>query len=283
MARAKAFVQANSVVTEERAASLSIPNPQVLIPQYGYWPVLDPTVVSNPAPTGFADGGILENSGVNALLAHSDIKAIIACANSNVGVSQAQYGVSDGKGGYLANTYVIVDDALPPLFGYQPYGYGQSDECNKGYVLYAGATCVDSQALAYAHNQVFPSDAFPALLQGLWNAANSNGPDSAPAIFTQALTVLANSWFGVQAGSVTVVWCHLNYVSAWFDLFNGNTDVANFITNDVTQNNFPNYATVNTNLSATQVNLMSNLAAWSLVAEEGANKTFSTLFGSFGG
>jgi len=283
MARAKSMVQEYAAVPEASAASITIPNPQILIPQYGYWPVLDPTVVSNPQSTGFADAGILENSGVCALLAHSDIKAIISCANSNSAVAAGQYGVSDGKGGYLPNTYVIVDDALPPLFGYQPYGYGQSDECNKGYVLYEGATCIDSQALAYAHNQVFPSDDFPALLQGLWNAANSNGPNSAPAIFTQQLTVLANSWFGVQAGSVTVVWCHLNYVSAWFDLFNGNSDVANFITNDVTQNNFPNYATVNTNLSATQVNLMSNLAAWSIVAEEGANKTFSTLFSSFGG
>ncbi len=282
-AKAKVFVQANRAVPEARAAGIGIPNPQVLIPQYGYWPVLDPTVVSNPQSTAFADGGILENSGVCALLAHSDIKAIVACANSQSPVAKGQYGVSDGKGGYLPDTYVIVDDSLPPLFGYQPYGNGQIDECNKGYVLYEGATCIDSQALAYAHNQVFQSDAFPALLKGLWNAANGNGSNSAPAIFTQALTVLANSWFGVQAGSVTVVWCHLNYVSAWANLFKNNPGVAAFIRNDVAQNNFPNYPTVNTNLSATQVNLMSNLTAWSIVAEEQANKTFSTLFKSFGG
>ncbi len=280
-AKAIAIFERYAATPESAAADLTIPNPQVLIPLYGYWPVIDPTVVSNPQPTGFGDGGILENTGINTLLAYSDIKALISFVNSQQPLAQGTYGISDGKGGYLPGTYIIVDDAIPPLFGYQPYGFGQRDECNKGYVPYPGATCIDSGALGYQNNQVFSAGEFPAFLAGLWAAAGS-GSDTAPAIWTQSLNVQQNTWFGIPGGNtITIVWCYLNYVEGWFDQFPTNGDVANFISSDRTQNNFPNYLTRNTNLSATQVNLMSNLAAWSVVAAENANKTFSTLFQQF--
>ena len=282
-AAAKEFVASLIAASPTATLTFRFPNPQDLIPQYNYWPVADPTVVSNPQTTGFADGGSLENTGVNALLAYSDINALISFVNSNQPLMIGTYGVSDGNGGYIANTYIVVDDAIPPLFGYQPYGNGNINECNKGYVLYAGATCVDSLAAGYANNQVFASEDFPALLQGLWAAANTGGSNVGPAIFTQTLNVLPNAWFGIgNRAPVTMVWCYLNYLQPFVDQFANNIDVANFISSDVSLNNFPNYATINTNLSATQVNLMSSLAAWAVVAAEQANQTFTNLFNSFG-
>jgi hypothetical protein len=43
-------------------------------------------------------------------------------------------------------------------------------------------------------------------------------------------------------------------------------------------NSFPNYSTLNTNLSATQTSLLANLAAWSVSEAERASGIFSSLF-----
>ena len=140
------------------------------------------------------------------MLAYSDIDSLISFVNTEIPMTTAKYGVSDGKGGYIPNTYIAIDESIPPLFGYQPYEEGDIDQVNKGYVLYAGATATDYPQ--YAHNQVFDSSQFPALLQGLWAASNGN---TQPAIFTQSLPVLPNGWFGITGGKkVTVVWCYLN-------------------------------------------------------------------------
>jgi hypothetical protein len=47
-------------------------------------------------------------------------------------------------------------------------------------------------------------------------------------------------------------------------------------------NSFPNYSTLNTNLSATQINLLANLTAWSVNEAEGATGVFSSLFKTAG-
>jgi hypothetical protein len=281
--QAKTFVASMVAASPVAALSFELPNPQDLIPQYNYWPVANPTVVLNPQPTRFADGGYLENLGINAMLAYSDISALISFVNTGQPLAAGQYGVSDGNGGYLANTYVVVDDSIPPLFGYQPYGNGDLGECNKGYVLYEGATCVDSLAQGYSNNQVFDSKHFPELLEGLWAAANGTGTNAGPAVFTQTLNVLPNAWFGIGTRDpVTLVWCHLNYLQPFADQFAANPSVSQFIANDVTQNSFPNYPILNTDLTATQVNLMSSLAAWAVVTAEKTNQTFTNLFTQFG-
>jgi hypothetical protein len=277
-AEANAHVARMLAAPQAEALSFQIPNPEDLIPQYGYWPVLNPTVVANPVLDTFADGGSLENTGVNALLAYSDIKGLISCVNSQQPLVGGLFGVSDGKGGYIPGTYIVVDDAIPPLFGYQPYGAGGLGQTS-GYQLYVGGSFVDPNNAAYANNQVFPSASFPALLQGLWAAANNGGNNAAPAIFTQTLSVLPNKWFGVAGNTqVTAVWCYLNYCAGWMNQFSNNPAVTQIINNEIAQSGFPNYQTLNTNLNATQVNLMSNLAAWMIVQEETTNKTFSTLF-----
>ena len=44
------------------------------------------------------------------------------------------------------------------------------------------------------------------------------------------------------------------------------------------QDSFPNYSTLNTNLSATQINLLANLTAWSVNEAEWAGGVLSPLF-----
>ena len=130
----------------------------------------------------------------------------------------------------------------------------------------------------YANNQVFDSTAFPALLQGLW-AASGGGSYARPAIFSQRLAVRPNTWFGVtSAREVTVVWFYLSFVAEWEALFANNQPVRAIIELERSTNSFPNYSTLNTNLSATQINLLANLTAWSVNEADRANGVFSSLF-----
>lgn len=255
---------------------VSWPDFDAIIPAYNYWPVSSPQPVNNPQPTLFADGGSLENTGINGLLAYSDIKSVISFVNTEQPLALGTYGISDGQGGYLPDTNYIVDEMIPPLFGYRPYESGEIDESYTGYVLYAATNYSDYEM--YKNNQIFDSRHFPTFLQGLAAAAgaglNSNSP-----IFTQSLEVLPNTTFGIKGGqTITVVWCYLNYSAAWGDLFAGNFDLQKLIQSEVARNNFPHYKTPDTCLSATQINLIAGLTSWSVVAADEANKTFTSLF-----
>jgi hypothetical protein len=245
---------------------------QSLIPRYPCWPVRDPAPTETPQPNLLADGGNLDNSGVAALLAYADIDSIIAFVNTSQPLTQSAYGIADGAGGFIPGTDVIVDGCIPPLFGYQPYGDGRLG-ANQGYVPYGEG--LPTRSPIYAHNQVFPAASFPALLQGLW-AASGNDGTSAPAIFTQRLAVVPNAWFGVSgAREVTVVWFHLGFVDSWRALFAANPAVLAIIAAERANSNFPNYSTLDTHLSATQINLLADLTAWSV---ESAGQTFAALF-----
>ena len=248
---------------------------QKIIPRYQYWPVRDPVTTAQPTPTEFADGGNLENTGIAALLAYSDIASVIAFINPMTVMQTGPYGVADGHGGFIPGTTVIVDDCIPPLFGYQPYEAGGAGG-NQGYVLYDQRS--SPRYPIYANNQVFDSTAFPALLQGLW-AASGGGTYARPAVFSQRLAVRPNAWFGVTAArEVTVVWCYLSFVAEWEALFAANQPVQAIIELERATNGFPNYSTLNTNLSATQINLLANLTAWSVDAAERDSGIFSSVF-----
>ncbi|MBV8578068.1 MAG: hypothetical protein JOZ58_23935, partial [Acetobacteraceae bacterium] len=84
---------------------------QEIIPRYQYWPVLNPQPSSPPTPSRFADGGNLENTGIAALLAYSDIDSIIAFVNPSTVMQPGAYGVADGQGGFIHGTALIVDPA----------------------------------------------------------------------------------------------------------------------------------------------------------------------------
>jgi hypothetical protein len=251
----------------------SLSDLQELIPCYPYWPILDPQPGTLSRPNRFADGGNLENTGIAALLAYSDIDGIIAFINSSVPLHLGAYGVADGHGGFIPDTAIVIDDSIPPLFGYQPYGTGKLGD--EGYVPYGtGAPGADP---IFANNQVFDQAAFPALLQGLWEASGREAYAS-PAVFSQRLAARPNRWFGITAArEVTVVWNYLGYVGNWAALFDHNKPVQAIIEAERATKAFPNYSTLDTNLSATQINLLANLTAWSVHEAEGT-RAFSQLF-----
>ncbi|MFL5285123.1 MAG: hypothetical protein ACJ8AW_30145 [Rhodopila sp.] len=250
-------------------------NLQELVPRYQYWPVRDPQVGTLSVPNRFADGGNLENTGIAALLAYSDIDTIIAFVNSAVPMQSGAYGIADGQGGFIPGTAIIIDDSIPPLFGYQPYGAGKPG--TEGYVPYDVAG--HGRYAMFANNQVFNRAAFPGLLQGLWEASGRESK-ACPAVFTQRLEVVPNEWFGVRsAREVTVVWNYLGFVRGWAELFGSNSSVRTIIETERVTNGFPHYSTLNTNLSPTQINLLANLTAWSVTEAERCS-TFSRPFGA---
>lgn len=226
-----------------------------LVPLYDYWSPAPVPVGQTVNPTHFTDGGSLENSGIAPTLAYSNVTTIIAFINSEQPLVQA------------TGQPVQVDDAIPPLFGFQPFANG-------GYAAY-GPNQPNTPANApFQFSQVFPASAFDALLQGLW-AASGSGQHSSAAIFTQNLTTVANSWFGVPANrNVTVVWVYLNYDSAWYDQI-GDFAVKLAVDTTVALDSFPNYKTINTGLDAFEVNLLSNFTSW--VVQTNA-ATFTNLF-----
>ncbi|WP_156964540.1 hypothetical protein [Methylocapsa aurea] len=274
-AEARAMIQRYATSTgpsDLSALKFSFPNLQDLIPQYYYWSPSHQKVVQQPAPTRFADGGSLENTGINGMLAYSDIDSVISFVNTEAPIQSGDFGVSDGHGGFIPNTQIVIDESIPPLFGYKPYEAGGLGQY-QGYVPYADTTNNDFSA--YAQNQVFPSDQFPALLQGLAAAAGA-GFTRNSAIFTQSLSVMCNTWFGITGGkTVKVVWCYLNFAQSWADLFANNPDVAALVTAARTSNNFPHYNTLDTSLTATEVNLLSNYSCWAVTNQAA---TFADLF-----
>jgi hypothetical protein len=81
-----------------------------------------------------------------------------------------------------------------------------------------------------------------------------------------------------SARDVSVVWCYLSFVTEWEALFANNQPVRAIIELERSANSFPNYSTLTTNLSATQINLLANLTAWSVNEAEWAGGVLSPLF-----
>jgi hypothetical protein len=269
-----------SVASVEDYASLNLEFPCLsdMIPQYDYWPVTATKPTTNPQATQFADGGNLENTGLASMVAYSDIDSVIAFINSSTPLQAGQYGVLDANQGFVAGTNVIVDESVPPLFGYQPY------DTSTGYVLYAKLGSTPPARPQFANNQVFSSDSFATFLQGLWNASlgSSGQLATSPAIFSQQnLTVQKNPSFGVTGGqTITVVWCYLSYAQSWPNLFSNNQAILTAIKSLVSANKFPNYSTKQTQLTPTQINLLANFTGWSIVSTDRSDNTFSGLFAS---
>ncbi len=228
-------------------------NLQDLIPEYQYWPVTGAQAWPATQPTRFADAGSLENLGVASLLAFTDIDNVISFINSSTPLGADSQGV------------IIVDQALPPLFGYQPYQSGA------GYVLYPDPRTNPQPPVAFplgTYSQVFPSEKFQELLDALWQASGS-GTNAHPAQVKQTLEVLPNPWFGVQGGkTVDVLWVYTNRVAAWYDLLAPSVQAILGDPSDPTSyNSFPCYNTFDTDLTATEINLLANLTAWCVAGD----------------
>jgi hypothetical protein len=239
-----------------------------LVPAYRYWPVLDAAPQIRTEADRFADGGNLENTGVNALLSYTDIDALIAFVNSPTALQPANgdEGQLSVDGQLSIHTNILVDSQIPPLFGYQPY-----DEDTGAYVLYQGA--VDPDYPQGVHSQSFPAADFPDLLRGLWSASG-DGHTNCPN-FLQEMPVLENEWFGIAPRErVSIIWVYTNFTQAWFDELSAEVQQ---LFQDEDLQDFPHYSTFDTGLSSTQVNLLANLTAW-CVADEQNSQPFIDLF-----
>lgn len=240
-----------------------------VVPRYNYWPVSDATPEANVKPSKFADAGSLENTGVASLLSYNDIDNVIAFVNSPTPLSPATTSgsitplVTVDEKTQVITTDIIVDGQMPPLFGYQPYVNGQ-------YIPYDSGKNISKSSAWGVNNQVFPCKDFIDFLTGIWSSAQGS---KAPAIYKQTTSVLENSWFGVPArDSLTCVWVYLNNASDWEVLLN--EDVQQTL-NGIKK--FPNYSTLNTELKAYEINLLSSMSAWS-VGNDDNKSIFIDLF-----
>jgi hypothetical protein len=236
-----------------------------LIPRYSYWPVANAQSYPRTHPTRFADGGSLENSGVNAMLSYADVENVIAFLNSSTAMAAASFGMIDAAGREVPGTRVILTEEIPPLFGYQPYNP------RKGYVLYEGdANPVFPQG---KNSQVFESARLAEVIQGLW-AASGAGTNATSAIYKQTLEVQENAWFGVRGGrTVSVLWVYPNRAQSWVSRLSAEVQALLAPFDDPkTGDYFPHYSTLETDLTATQINLLASFTAWMVAGPEGAEQ-----------
>lgn len=232
-------------------------DPQAIVPSYQYWSPVDSTPNEHVNPSLFADGGSLDNTGLASVLTYSDIDNLIAFINSETPLTKD------------SNSVIVVDQMIPPLFGYQPYDEAQ------GYVPYSpNQPLVKSDNANYANNQIFASDQFEILLAGLW-AASGNGKYLNSPIFKQTLTTRTNNWFGVVANrTVTVLWVYLENTVKWS---NELTKEVSLIESGLVSGKmkFPHYSTADTELSPTEIQLLANLAAWTVINN---SATFQSMY-----
>lgn len=224
-----------------------------LVPKYDYWSPADPPSAGTATLQHFADGGSLDNTGVTSMLLYPGITSIIACVNTENAITQ------DSKG------TIVVDSSIPALFGFQGY----SSKTASPYMPASDAPAGDLQRL----NQVFPSGDFQPLLDGLWQSIGGN--ESMAPIFRQQLTTVANDWFGIPTGrTVTVLWVYLGMSQTWRSEITDGWVKASLDVEMLTQD-FPHYGTLRTERSPTQMNLLSNLTAWTVLQNSAA---FTGLF-----
>lgn len=242
-------------------------------PLYKYWGVVDISPDSDVTPTNFADGGNVENTGINAMLTYKDIDRLISFVNCETPMTAGEFGVYDVDGNPVEKTNIVVDSQIPPLFGYQPYNDDNSKNTG-GYRTYKdkeGNFREDVKDSQFRNSQVFSTDDFPAFLKGIWKASGS-GSNAHGANLTQTLTTLPNKWFGVEGGrEIAVLWVYNNYIGDWVAKLD--PGVQNLV-NDT--KHFPNYKTFHTNLSCTEVNLLSGMTSWNVV--EGSKEEFQAMY-----
>ena len=232
-----------------------------LIPQYKYWSPRRKTT-AKVRPNKFADGAVLDNSGIPALLVYEDISKIIAFVNTETPMQRTSHGIVDSFGRQITGTNILIDEWIPALFGYQPYVE------NKGYIPFSSIS--NSKYFSYKYNQVFRQNGFQKLLKGLWAAANQTENKKSAANFKQNLTTVKNNIHAVRAGrKIEVLWSYLSIDSDWQNQLEP-TIKKDVLSPLLKQHNFPYYAIFNTNLSSEQVNLLASLTSWNIVEANSA-------------
>lgn len=251
---------------------------QEWVPQFNYWPVKpdDDDVQTNTYT--FGDGGVLDNSGILALLARR-VKNIIVFVNSETPIWKE-----------WKFNHIRVDDMLPPLFGYEPFSDFHP------YRLYPA----DSRN-PWKNLKVFKSEDFFTLIDNLY-AAYSQGKT---AMYGQEYEIETPNFFGIDYGGekVNILWVYNNRVDAWQKqipdpliqeyLAEGQGDFPHG-----PLKSFPNYSTAFDDvviwnpltwrlfgdLDAPQVNLLANLSHWNITTDDTGvmgkpnNEVFKAMF-----
>jgi hypothetical protein len=241
---------------------------------YKYWPVLNAAPEADVTATNFADGGSLENTGINAMLTYSDIDNLISFVNTSTALEEVVYGIFDVNGSPVPGTNIMIDGQVTSLFGYQPYNDGKKKKTQLGYWTYKdknGNFRDDPLNPEFRNNQVFPCEKFAEMLTCIWKATGS-GKNQGAANYLQSLTTIENKWFGAAGNrSIKVLWVYNNFIGDWFGNLNPEVEK---VVEDI--KDFPGYSVFNTELSKTQINLLANMTAWNLI--EGSPNLFLSLY-----
>jgi hypothetical protein len=224
-----------------------------LIPKYDYWPV---THVSSPKNTAtdylFADGGNLENTGINALLARG-LPTVVSFVNSQAAIDTVRR--PDGR------KVIRVDGSLPPLFGFAPLN-------GDGHYQKYSETGIPAKYQVYRNNQVFRHEDFKPLLEALERAGQAGGP---VVVVQPHLKVLPNRTFDVPGSAqqyVDMVWVYNEKPRHWWERLS--SKLRSQLTEDwFSFRHFPHYRTVTElELSPVQVNLLAQLSSWVVLQDD---------------
>lgn len=245
-----------------------------LNPRYHTWPVRDPRPVSDPIRDTLADGGSLDNTAITWMLAYADIDHVIAFLNSFNPLAEVALGAFDATGAEIPDSRIVINEHVPPLFGYQPWAEGV------GYRLYAGEPAPAKPA--FQHNQVFESAAFAPLLRALRAASRAGGAwYTAPTVATVTLRVLENRWHGIRGRGgpgdadprpIRLTLSYLSRVRRWRDRL---TAPVRRVLGDVDDpdsfDSFPHISTGKTEIGARGVCLLAHQTAWCVADPENAS------------
>ena len=230
-----------------------------VIPIYPYWSVADARGgTADDQNFYFADGGGLENTGVTTLVSKGYAK-ILSFINS-----QGALAMESSEG----TETLSVKDNLAALFGYTPMLQLDGDD-EKKYYRYSELTDrqfdqLDKTLKPYYDNQIFATDDFAGLLEGLYQAnADEEGLGARSAVFTQALTTVDNEKFHVQGGRpVEVTWFYLTPAGDWNEQLQ--EDVRQKLEDNYS--NFPNYDTIeDIGMEPQQINLLAHFTYWMVI------------------
>ncbi len=264
-----------------------------LFAEFHYWP--PQSAGATPDPTvqkmSIVDGGDLENTGIVALL-RRQYPVIVCCVNTSTPMDPDWQKNPKDKG-----TYQGVDAQISALFGFEAAETTATREVRMRAVeAMAGPAPAAMMSMAPELQtpkalrisipqqpiQVFPSEDWTAVQQGLMKALASGGP----VWYASQHTIFPGNPFGIPPypndGKVTVIWLYNQKIAQWVSALQ--PDVRTFLGNTSKRNrmtNFPNYDTVFQNrdligipelllLTPQQVNLLADMWSWAVLEIEDA-------------
>lgn len=262
-----------------------------LFAEFHYWPPQSAGAVPDPTTQkmSIVDGGDLENTGIVAML-RRQYPVIVCCINTSTPMDPDWQTNTKDKG-----TYQGIDAQIAALFGFPSEMTTATREirmkavekvAGKPVSAMMGAAPAMPEALRISIPQqpiqVFPSEDWAAVQQGLMNALKSGGP----VWYASQHTIYPDNPFGIPPypndGKVNVIWLYNQKIDQWVSALQ--PDVRTFLGNTSKRNkmtNFPNYDTVFQNrdligipelllLTPQQVNLIADMWSWAVleVADE---------------